>query len=343
MVRPELGIKGLRIEKGRYFVIRWERGKTRRYPLTKIEEGDAALLAAHKSISGLDGQPAYIADLLRRFVRDGLPELVKDGQLAQITADEYQRIIEAPKLGLIELFGKFKIADLGSDLIAVHLEEGRKDKRAVMANRERSTFSKAFEWGRRQRGWGIKVNPCRGVTRNKERPSKVYVETDSLVETHGRAHGALQLLLNGAYLSGIRFTDLSKLKRSMLIRLVVDKQEKTYIRWDESKTEKANLMEVGPLLLEVFRRAIEYGDAIATKITKKLPAPRPLPEHVFVNTHGRPWGQYAMSSAMRYAKATFAFRQIRAKAQTDSANQVLGHSGQMREVYTRLRKLKSVG
>jgi len=343
MVKPELGIKGLRLENGRYFVVRREGKRIARHALTRESEGDEALVEAIKQIPGLQGAPVYVAQLLHLFIRDGLPELVKDGLLAQVTADEYQRIFEADEIGMIALFGKKKIADMGSDDIAVHLEEGRKAGRATMANRERSAFSRAFEWGRRQKGWGIKINPCRGVTRNKERPSKAYVETESLVETHGRANRALQLLLNGGYLSGIRFTDLALLERSMLIRLPVDGKVKDFIRWNESKTEKSNLMEVGPLLMEVFKQAIAHGDAIATKITKRLPVPRPLPTRVFVNQHGRPWTQAALSSSMRYAGASFAFRQLRAKAQTDAQNQnVLGHSGQMREVYTRLRKLKSV-
>jgi len=77
---------------------------------------------------------------------------------------------------------------------------------------------------------------------------------------------------------------------------------------------------------EVVRRAIAYGDAIATKITKRLPRPRPLPEYVFVNTRGKRWTQSAVSSAMRYADASFAFRQLRAKAQTDSPDNILGRT-----------------
>lgn len=94
-------------------------------------------------------------------------------------------------------------------------------------------------------------------------------------------------------------------------------------------------------MMEVIRRAIAYGDGIAT-ITKRLPHSKPLPDLVFVNTRGKPWTQSGVSSAMRYAGATFAFRQLRAKAQTDSPENVLGHEGQLRERYTGRRRLMSV-
>ena len=339
-----LGIKGLRLESGRYFIVRREGKKLRRYPLTRQDEGEPALRIALRSIEGLQAPPTLVGDLLSRFVLDGLPELVSGGLLKQITADEYQRMIEATPDGLLDVFGKLKIDEIGSDDIAVHLEEGRRKGRAAAANRERSVFSKAFEWGRRQRGWRIRNNPCRGVTRNKERPSRRYVSTEELVETHDRASEALQLLINGAYLSGIRFTDLSLLRRTMILTLSMDGHAKNFIRWNESKTGKQNLMEIGPLLMEVFRRAIAYGDAIATKITKKLPVARPLPEWVFVNTRGKQWTQAALSSAMADAGATFAFRQIRPKTRTDEQNKnIIGHQGQLLESYTRVRKLKSMG
>lgn len=338
-----LGIKGLRLENGRYFVVRREGKKLRRYPLTRADEGEPALRIALRAIEGLQAPPVYVADLLSRFVLDGLPELVQGGLVKQITADEYQRMVEA-RDGLLSVFGQMRLVDIGADDIAVHLEEGRRAGRSAAANRERSVLSKAFEWGRRQRGWHIRNNPCRGVTRNKERPSRRYVPTDELVETHDRASEALQLLINGGYLSGIRFTDLSLMKRTMILTLSVDGQEKNFIRWNESKTGKQNLMEIGPLFLEVIRRAIAYGDAIATKITKRLPVARPLPEFVFVNTHGQRWTQAALSSAMRYAGATFAFRQIRPKTRTDEQNKnIIGHQGQLLESYTRVRRLKSMG
>lgn len=140
--------------------------------------------------------------------------------------------------------------------------------------------------------------------------------------------------MGGRYLSGIRLTDLMALRR--------DQITETGIRWRESKTGKENEMRCKAGMMEVIRRSIAHGDGIATKITKRLPRPRPLPELVFVNTRGKPWTQSGVSSAMRYAGATFAFRQLRAKAQTDSPENVLGHEGQMRERYTRRRRLTSV-
>lgn len=317
---------GVTPKHGRYYFVR----RNKWHPLTRIEEGEVALLEAYYELTSAD--PHNMAGVLISFIKNGM------GKLSPSTQKDYRRIVVTR---LIPFCGHMPRNALKSSHVAQYLQHREDEDCAVAGNRERACLSSGCNYGMRK-GW-LDGNPCYGVRRNRETPSKVYVETESLVETHGRASAALQLLLNGAYLSGIRFTDLALLERTMLVQLTIEGRKKWFIRWDESKTDKPNLMEVGPLLLEVFRRAIEYGDAVATKITKRLPVPRPLPTRIFVNTHGRPWKQWAMSSAMAYAEATFAFRQLRAKAETDASNGVTGHSGQMREVYTRLRKLKSVG
>jgi integrase len=318
---------GVTPKHGRYYVVR----QNKWHPLTRVEEGEVACLEAYYELT--KASPHNMAGVLLAFVKNGM------GALRPPTQRDYRRIVITR---LIPFCGHMARNSVKPSHVAQYLDRRQEEGSPVAGNRERACLSSACNYGMRK-GW-LESNPCRGVRRNRERPSRAYVETDALIEMHGRAHAALQLLVNGAYLSGIRFTDLAALKRSMLVTLKVDGQWRTYIRWDESKTDKPNLMEVGPLLAEVFRRAIEYGDAISTKITKKLPEARPLPEHIFVNTRGQPWTQYALSSAMRYAKAPFAFRQLRAKAETDASNKnVLGHEGQMKEVYTRLRRLKSVG
>lgn len=316
---------GVTPKHGRYYVVR----RNKWLPLTRIDEGEVALLESFYELTQAD--PYNMAGVLLSFVKHGM------GKLRPATQKDYRRIVVTR---LIPFCGHMHRNTLKASHVAQYLQRREDEDAAVAGNRERAALSSACNYGMRK-GW-LDFNPCYGVRRNKETPSKVYVETDALVETHGRANAALQLLLNGAYLSGIRFTDLVLIERRMLVELTINGKRGWYVRWDESKTDKPNLMEVGPLLLEVFRRAIEYGDAIATKITKRLPAPRPLPTRIFVNTHGKPWTQWAMSSAMAYAKATFAFRQLRAKAETDREG-VTGHKGQMRAVYTRLRKLKSVG
>jgi integrase len=309
---------GVTRKHGRYYLIR----RKKWHPLTRIEDGEVALLEAYYELTETD--PHNMAGVLLSFVKKGM------GKLSGPTQKDYRRIVVTR---LMPFCGHMPRNSLKPSHIAQYLDLRETEGAAVAGNRERACLSSAINYGMRK-GW-LDFNPCHGVRRNKETPSKVYVETAQLTETYDRAHEALQLLLNGAYLSGMRLTDLMALRRDQLTSKGA--------RWKESKTGHENEMTFKPGMWEVVRRAIAYGDAIATKITKRLPEPRPLPEFVFVNTRAQQWTQWGVSSAMRYAKATFAFRQLRAKAQTDSPENVLGHEGQMRARYTRRRKLTSVG
>lgn len=316
---------GVTQKHGRYYVVR----RNKWQPLTRIDEGEVALLEAYYELTKAD--PHNMAGVLLSFVKHGM------GKLSAPTQKDYRRIVVTR---LIPFCGHMARGTLRPSHVAQYLARREEEGAAVAGNRERACLSSACNYGMRK-GW-LEANPCYGVRRNKETPSKVYVETPELVETYDRAHAALQILLNGAYLSGMRQTELIELTRP---QLVWEGDRIVSIEYTEAKgTGKQNSKEVGPLLEVVLKRAIAYGDAIATKITKKLPEPRPLPTHVFVNTRGKPWTMWGINSAMRYAGATFAFRQLRPKAETDGQGRnILGHTGQMRERYTRRRKLASVG
>lgn len=287
--------------------------------LSRIEDGDAVLYRELAKV--INPTPDRLGMIFQKYL--------EQAEIAEPTRREYTRVLNGI---LTHYFGHMRPDDMLPTDVAQYMETRKREDAAVSGNRERAALSSVYEFAMRN-GWA-KANPCRGVRRNKERPSRVYVETPALTEVYGRASPALRLLLNGAYLSGMRLTDLMSLRRDQLTA--------TGILWRESKTGHENETTCKPGMLEVIRRAIEYGDGIATKITKKLPKVRPLPEFVFVNTLGRRWTQWGVSSAMRYAEATFAFRQLRAKAQTDSADNILGHEGQMRSRYTRRRKLTTV-
>lgn len=334
-MEPIPGIKGLVVKSGRYYIVRKENGRLRRHRLTRVDQGEKALRAAYDRLPIVE-RPTTVQDLLRAYIRNGTKEL------SRITREKYRKQAEAAVpyvdsngkeflVGLMPFFGRMRIDAVTSVHVAQYLEQGKQLGRAVAANRERSMLSSAFEWGLRN-GFA-QFNPCRGVRRNRESPSREYVETDELIDTYRRAGAALQILLNAAYLSGLRQIDLINLRRS-------DLQEEGIVI-TESKTGHRRLVQWRPGMAEVIRRAIAHGDAIATKITKRLPHPRPLPEHVFVNQRGKPWTMWGVSSAMRRARADFAFRQLRAKAVTDGQDKnVVGHTGLMLKRYTRREVLE---
>lgn len=306
---------------GALYYVRWNKAlrKTPWVYLCRADEGVAALYKALAKV--IDPIPDRLGLVFQKYLASA--------EIAAPTRKEYTRVLEGI---LTHRFGHMRPDDVMPTDIAQFLEDRKREGAAVAGNRERAALSSSFEYAMRN-GWA-KVNPCRGVRRNKERPSRVYVETDELTKAYQNAHEGLQHLLNAAYLSGMRLTDMMSLRRDQLTQAGAC--------WKESKTGHENEMKFKPGMWEVVRRAIAHGDALARKVTKRLPTPRPLPEHVFVNSRGKPWTQWGVSSAMRYADATFAFRQLRAKAQTDSPDNVLGHVGQMRDRYTRRRKLTSV-
>lgn len=337
---PLPDIKGLTEQDGRYYVIRREGGKVVRHALTRVDEGIDALNRAHAELPSSNA-PKTVEDLLQLFIREGMSD---DDDFSDITRKDYHARVECRaiyynkagerfEVGLVPFFGKMRVSSVDSGHVAQFLEQGKSIGRKVAANRDRAVLSSAYKWAMRK-GYA-KFNPCVGVSRNKERPSRRYVETQELTDAYQRSHEAFQILLNAAYLSGLREIDLMDMKRT---QIQVDG-----IMVDESKTGKWRLMKWAPGLAEVVRRAIDYGDRRAARVTKRLPVPRPPPEYVFVNKHAAPWTVSAVCTCMRYCGATFTFRQLRAKAQTDGKDKnVLGHTGQMLQRYTRREELEPV-
>ena len=79
--------------------------------------------------------------------------------------------------------------------------------------------------------------------------------------------------------------------------------------------------------------------------TRTRTGPRVLPTHdrLFTNRFGKPLTERGIISNMHRLDAGLSFRKLRPKAQTDGGDRnVTGHQGQMREVYTRARKLVPV-
>ena len=74
--------------------------------------------------------------------------------------------------------------------------------------------------------------------------------------------------------------------------------------------------------------------------------PRNLPVHdlLFTNRFAKPLTMWGLTSNMRRLETDgWSFRALRPKAQNDGGEKnVIGHTGQMREVYTKERKLVPV-
>jgi integrase len=292
---------GVQPKHGRYFLIR----RNKWLPLTRIDEGEVALLEAYYELTHAD--PHNMAGVLLAFVKDGMSDL------REPTRKDYRRIVVTR---LIPFCGHMPRNSLKATHVAQYLERRKDEGAAVAGNRERACLSSACNFGMR-RGW-LDFNPCHGVRRNRERPSKAYVEHDALSRAIDKAPECVQDLLAVAYLTGIRQTDL----RLMTPQNVVGGR----LQFTESKTGKPADYEITPTLRFFIERALARGG-----------------EMLFTSPKGLPWSEWGLQSAMRRLKAGFQFRQLRAKAQTDAPDRnVIGHVGQMRAVYTRADKRRPV-
>lgn len=275
------------------------------HPLTRVDKGEVACLEAYYELTKAD--PHNMAGVLLAFVKDGMRELKPP------TQKDYRRIVITR---LIKFCGHMPRNSLKASHVAQYLEQRKDAGCAVAGNRERACLSSACNFGMR-RGW-LEFNPCHGVRRNRERPSNAYVEHDVLTRAIDKAPGPLQDLLAVAYLTGIRQTDLRLMKPEAI--------QGDRLLFVESKTGKPAEYEITGTLRQFLERAKARGG-----------------KTLFTSISGIPWSEWGLQSALRRLKLGFQFRQLRAKAQTDAPERnVIGHTGQMRAVYTRADRRKPV-
>ncbi len=292
---------GVTTKNGRYYLVR----RNKWHGLSRISEGEVALLEAYYELTHAD--PHNMAGVLLAFVKNGMTKLRPP------TQRDYRRIVITR---LIPFCGHMPRNSVKSTHIAQYLDRRETEGAAVAGNRERACFSSACNYGMRK-GW-LDFNPCHGVRRNTERPSKVYVSHDALTDAIDRAPECVQDLLAVAYLAGIRQTDLMLMKPENV--------QGNRLRFIESKTGKPAEYEITPTLKFFIDRALSRSG-----------------EFLFTSPKGLPWSVWGLQSAMRRLKPGFQFRQLRPKAQTDAQDRnVIGHVGQMRMAYTRGEKRRPV-
>jgi hypothetical protein len=185
-----------------------------------------------------------------------------------------------------------------------------------------------------------KRNLCRGVRRNTERASKVRIKSSAeLSQKMDQAPGHFAHVMQFAYLLDVREIDIIKLE---LPAITPDG-----IRYNESKTVKPAWHPWTPMLRELVREILEARhERMTRQYVNKYRKPRALPVHnrLFTNRFGKPLTMWGITSNMRRLETDgWTFRSLRPKAQNDGGDKnVIGHTGQMREVYTKERKLVPV-
>lgn len=288
---------------GRYYKII----RNKWHPLTRIDEGPNAL---YRALYELDpARPGTIGELMNVYRAAGMDSLRPS------TRARYGLMLTR----LQHHFGKMRIGALKPSQVAVFLEKRRKAGRgAVAANREFAVLSSVHDFGMRQ-GW-LEANPCRGIRRNPEKPRRRIVTDAEFLEGFEKAPEPFQDLMAGAFLSGVREGDVIGWRRSEHLR-------PEGIEFVQSKTGKP--------------QTVEWSDALRYFVRRAM-ARFPDSEYVFTNRFGQQWTVWAVSSQMRRLGVDWTFRDLRAKAQTDSPHSVLGHGAAMEAVYRKMIRTRPV-
>lgn len=289
-----LTIPGVTEKDGRYYKII----KNKWHRLTRIDEGTNALLRALHELDPL--RPGTVGELINLYRAVGMDHL------KPASKKDYHNIL----LRLNHHFGHMPIGSLKVNHIA-HFKEmrRRKGRGGVRANREVAVLSAVFELGLRE--MVCDFNPCRGSARNRENPKKRIVTDDEFLDVFNRANEPFQDLIAAAYLSGVRQTDLISWSRT-------EHLGPDGITFVQSKTGKQQTVKWSKALHFFVERAMTRFPDI---------------DLVFANTRGLAWTTSGIASQIARLKSPWCFKDLRAKAQTDSPHSVLGHGAALEAVY----------
>lgn len=289
---------------GRYYYV----DKNQWHPLTRISEGSTPLYAALQSFT--TDRPATYGQLMILYIARALPDL------REATRPEYVRIINAR---LQHHFGHVILNRLQSSDVAQYLQIRQDEGAAIGANRERAVLGSIISWGMRF-GW-CSSNPCFGVRRNREVPSRRYVTDSELTAAFERASEPMKDLLAVAFLTGLRQGDLRILTKANITARGIELRQ--------SKDGKLRIIEWSAALKFFVERALTRAQEAQS-------------EFVFVGERGRPYSMDGLQSAMRRLSPGFRFRELRPKAASDANHNILGHDAQMLTRYVRAQRLKPV-
>ncbi|WP_374264570.1 tyrosine-type recombinase/integrase [Zoogloea sp.] len=255
------------------------------------------------------------AIIAKRYEREIIP--------GKATRTQRDNLAELAKL--LEVFGAVPIDAIRPQDVRTYLDlRGQTAK--VRANRERALLSHIFN---QARAWGYTdaQNPCAGIKGHKETGRDRYVEDDEFRAVWEKGHYTLQDAMDLALLTGQRPADVLKLTRADI--------RDGALHLKQNKTGKKLAIEVTGELAQVIDRITCRPAKIKGAWLIQDESGQPLTYWMLRNR---------FDEAREAAGATFQFRDIRAKAATDTgdlghAQKLLGHANRdMTEHYTRDRK-----
>ncbi|MBT9466787.1 tyrosine-type recombinase/integrase [Hydrogenophaga sp.] len=283
---------------------------------TKLSSDRAEALRLWAQREGVreDDSTRLFSVIARRYVREVYPS-----KSVRTRQDNDKELVH-----LLRVFGHMPI-----DLIApMHIREYldiRGQAAKVRANREKALFSHMFN---KAREWGYTTapNPCQGVKGFKEAGRDRYVTNDEFEKVRSLAHFTVVDAMDLALLTGQRPADVLKLQRTDI---------RDGALWIVQNKTGARLG------IEITGELAAVIDRINGRSRTAISA------YLIQDEKGQPLSQYALRSrfdkARTLAKVSFQFRDIRAKAATDTGDlahsqKLLAHKNrEMTEHYVRRR------
>lgn len=252
--------------------------------------------------------------IARRYVREVYPT-----KAVRTRKDNDKELAQ-----LLRVFGHMPI----DSILPMHIREYldvRGQTAKVRANREKALFSHIFN---KAREWGYTAaqNPCQGVKGFREAGRDRYVTDEEFARVKASAHHTVADAMDLALLTGQRPADVLKLRRSDL---------RDGALWIVQNKTGARL-------------GIEVTGELAALLDRINARPkRAISPFLVQDDDGQPLSQLALRSrfdkARKAAGVSFQFRDLRAKAATDTGDlahsqKLLAHKNrEMTEHYVRSR------
>jgi integrase len=283
---------------------------------TKLSDDRAEALRLWALREGVkeDDSTKLFSVVARRYVREVLPTK------SPATRRDNERELDK----LLRVFGHIPIDAIAPLHIRQYMDI-RGETAKVRANREKALFSHIFN---KAREWGYTSvpNPCQGVKGFKETGRSRYITDAEFELVKAQAHFTVADAMDLALLTGQRPADVLKLKRSDI------RDGALWIVQNKTGT----------------RLGIELVGELASIVNRINARPRKaISPFLIQDENGQPLSKDALRSrfdkARELAGVQFQFRDIRAKAATDTGDlahsqKLLAHKNRgMTETYVRVR------
>lgn len=296
------------------------RNKAGSYMYHPPEGGAMKIAGKNASLAEVEARYKDAVQLCRANSLKSLIELYKETdpykRLSAVTKKDYEQCELVP----LKAFAKTDMTKVKPPHMRKYMDERGKASK-FRANRELAFLSNvcacAYERGL------LTMNPCKGVKKFKEPARKHYVEDDDYYAMLNKSPLVIQVAMEIGYCTGLRITDIRKLKWADV---------KEGLEVTLSKTKVAMVKEITPRLQAALDAA------------KTLPGVSSM--YVLHNRRGQMYTQSGFNALWTRHSAgmenRFQFRDIRKKAITDFEGETKQFSGHKTDQMAARYKVKPI-